>query len=210
MLAWMMVAVAVAEPYAQGEDLLTHMEGHFAAATDASWFVALGDLASMRTAAQKLDHEPLRSMPREWRADARKMQKAAREVVAVQDVASAAPAVAALGGTCASCHTTNPAGPRLTESEVKMEVLTPIGQHALAPYWLWVGFVMNSDAAWQNGAKALVGAPIARGTEPFVPTFDALAASVKVAEASEREALMGQLLGTCKTCHDAAGVTVEP
>ena len=206
---WLLWAtIAGAAPYGQ-DDLLTHMEAHFAAATDASWFVALGNLAKVQEQAKKLDHEPAAVIPQAWRPNARRMQRAARSLAASTDIPTAAERVAGLGATCAACHTSIEGGPRLTANEVKMQVLTPLGEHALAPYWLWVGFVMNSDAAWANGAKAFKGAPVAPGTAPFAEAYDALTSKVSAASASEREALMTQILTSCQPCHESAKVKVE-
>ena len=204
---WMSLLPAWAGPF--GAELTEHMEGHFASATDAAWYVALDNMDQVHRAAKELDHEAPAAMPRSWRPYNRAMRVAARDVARASDVAEASKAVAALGQTCAACHRGVEEGPRLSPEETKMQVLTPRGEHALAPYWLWVGIVMSSDDAWANGAQAMVGSPAKAGTAPFAEAYDQLAARTHTVPEAERAGLWAEIIASCAACHEAAGVQPE-
>ena len=192
-----------------GAELTEHMDGHFASATDAAWYVALGDLEQVRRAANELDHDMPAVMPRSFKPYNRAMRSAARDVARAEDIPAAAQATARLAESCAGCHRGVQDGPVLSPEEARMQVLTPRGQHALAPYWLWVGLVMPSDDAWSNGASAMMGSPARAGSEPYAEAYEQLAQRTKTAAPGERAALWADIIGRCKACHDASGVAPE-
>ena len=199
-------AVPAASPWAD-QTLGRHMQAHFASATNGVWHVALGNLDQMRIHAQELNHEPTPTMPEALRPLAQTLAHAAGQWAASTDVATAAARSVEVATRCAACHGASSAIPPLTEEDVRLPELLPGGEHALAPYLMWVGLVVPSDVAWTEGATHLkVPAKLEQPTD--ATEYDAIAKRALTADGLERGQVWTALLQTCVPCHAKVGVSL--
>ncbi len=189
--------------------LPAHMQHHFADATDAVWYVALGDLQRARQAAGRLDHAPDPAMPPERSAEIQRMRDTAHALAEAPDLARAATLSVTLAGACAACHTATGPGPTLEASEAVVPRASEAGQHGMAAYTLWVGLVVPSEAAYQAGARALL--PVPGGADPGqVETYQRLAQRLLTAEGEARSLGVAQVFRGCASCHLHSGIRLEP
>lgn len=206
----MLCSVALAgAPF--GADLPAHMQHHFADATNAAWYVALGDLQRAREAARRLDHDPSPAIPAEWGDGVQQMRIAARAVAEAPDLAKAAAHTVELSAACAACHTASGKGPRIEEEDAVIPRTSEAGRHGMAAYYLWVGLVVPSDRAYQAGAAALLPAPSPAGARPteHIEAYQALAGRAPTATGAARGTLWTELITSCTPCHQAGGVQLE-
>jgi cytochrome c553 len=151
-----------------------------------------------------------------WRPYVDQIRAGAREIEQTTNLAAAARTSALLGRRCAQCHEASsakltfakeappPTGPKLPNK---------MASHQWAASRLWEGLVGPSPERWQEGARAMAGAPltiVAEGDNvpPDLAVSDdvgrirlfatrALAARTP----DERATLYGDLLSTCVRCH---------
>ncbi|MBX2800707.1 MAG: hypothetical protein KTR31_23705 [Myxococcales bacterium] len=193
-----------------GQGLGRHMESHFAAATDAVWFLALGDLDGVRERAPLLQHGPHPGLPEDLHPLVGPLSDAAGKLAHVTSVADGAPKSVALAERCAACHKQSGAIGTLTVEDVRLPEMDPVGDHVMAPYLLWVGLLVPSDAAWQEGSRFLRLPPeLPEGAQTHTGTYEALATRASEVKAQERGALFAELIQTCVPCHTAGDVDVD-
>lgn len=151
-----------------------------------------------------------------WRPYVEQIRATAREVEQTTNLTAAARTSALLGRRCAQCHEASsakltfakeappPTGPKLPNK---------MASHQWAASRLWEGLIGPSPERWEEGARAMAGAPltiVAEGDNlpPDLAVSDdvgrirlfatrALAART----GDERATLYGDLLSTCVGCH---------
>lgn len=151
-----------------------------------------------------------------WQPYVDQIRAAAREIEQATNLTAAARTSALLGQRCAQCHEASsakltfakeappPTGPKLPNK---------MASHQWAASRLWEGLIGPSPERWQEGARAMAGAPltiVAEGDNvpPDLAVSDdvgrirlfatrALAARTP----DERATLYGDLLSTCVRCH---------
>ena len=102
---WWIATLALAGPPEEElvpTPLVPHMQAHFASASQAAWFVAVGDDDAAKRSAAELDHDAV--LPDAWSKYAKRMRRAARRVERARDAEGTALRVAKLGQSCANCH----------------------------------------------------------------------------------------------------------
>lgn len=215
MLALLPLSAALA---ATPEPLRDAMQGHFTAATDATWAVAAGDLPAAREAALKLDHASPAPLPKQVQPRFEVMRASARALAESETLEVAAARAADLGKRCAECHVAIGNGPELTDSDRK-GLVTPgreaSDRHMWGMYGLWTGLVAPDQPVFRGAADLLTPVP----GEPAKHNDASRAASAAYVTAAKQAALAtddetrmaayGGVLATCNTCHVAMGVSFD-
>lgn len=205
------VAATPGMPNAWSEHLLARpMQKHFASATEAVWYVAVGDLGQMRAQVEELRQQnSYEALDASLRPLADDLKTAASAWSAATDREQAARQSAAVAERCAACHDRSGTIPRLTQDELRIPELTEKGEHILAPYLLWVGLLVPSDLAWTVGAE-LLGLPGDGAADtPHRAAYEAVALRARSATSATRGAIWSELLAGCEPCHDAVGTNIE-
>ena len=198
-----------ADPF--GNDLPEHMQYHFAAATNAAWYIALDDLERVKDAAKQLDHDAPEGMPPTWLAGVDQMRSAARALAAATDRHQAARLSADLASACAACHAATGQGPSVPPEEAVVPQASEAGRHGMAAYSLWVGLVVPSDATYLAGAAALAPPAIPDGgAAEQVAAYAQITQRAPAAVGAERSAIWAQAIASCADCHRAAQIDVDP
>ena len=193
------------QPWAQRE-ISRHMQQHFAAATDAVWAMALGDLDQMRDRAKTLDHDPPPGMHEVLHPLAAELRSAAAEWATLTDLDAAATQSAVVAKTCSNCHVRSGAVPPLTQQDVTMPEVEQEEDHSAAPYLLWVSLVTQSDAAWKAGSRHLIPTTVLASTSEHEERWFDVRQRAKTALGQERSAVWADIIGSCAPCHEAAGI----
>ncbi len=197
-----------------GEPLPNHMQGHFASATDAMWYVAAADLDTTRAKAAELDHAQHDQLPKALRGYVEDMRSKARLIAKAESVPQARVAVAGLAGSCAGCHTTAKDGPRVHVGDVDtLPDDGPKSAHIWGTYAAWVGLITDSTEVWQHGMDRMASLPSAAMSEPTTALIAQRQAELvdkgrTDADLGARIATFDQLLTTCSACHAPLGVRV--
>ena len=204
----------------QPETLKGHMAANFYVALEARDGVIAGSLIQAKEAAVKLaEQDYSKVLPPDWMPGVQRMQDAARQLAVVQDIESAASAVANLAATCGECHTASqvkgarggvvPPDLKFGEAE---DMKARMQRHQRAATAFWYGLTVPSDAAWNSAAQALLDAPMTpvddKGNAVSPQTVakvekvrEIAKRSLNVTGTAERAKLYGEFLGTCAHCH---------
>lgn len=205
----------VAAPPRQTATARAYMRAHFAQSEDMRRALIRGDLPALRAAAEGVAQDPWTPNLREdWRPHVTAVRDAARAAQTAVSLEAGAQALTELGAACSSCHllTGGPGSPRFP---VPMPGSTEgMLAHESATERLWQGIVAPSDAAWAEGADALLAAPELSSDVEDIAQRAAhvrdLARRARSAAASERPQLFGELLLTCTNCHQRVGIKPAP
>jgi cytochrome c553 len=145
------------------------------------------------------------------------MRTAAGQATAAADLRAAASATATMLATCGDCHRavgTMPAHPPPPEARVG-GVIGHMITHQAAMDLLLQGLTTPSTSLWNQGADALVTAPLRKSKLPSdakpsgeimksEKRIHALAAQARHAEdTASRVAAYSELIQSCATCHGA-------
>lgn len=217
MKRWAAVLVLIAAG-CRAQSATTPMWRHYERAGAVQVAILSGDLGNARSSATWIARHPAHGVPGEPPAYADSMRLAARAVAGTPDLADAAMATSRMAATCGSCHVATSRGPRYTAGTAPAaggpdDVAQRMTLHQWALGKMWDGLTGPSDAAWNQGAAALTGAPwysqhIMRRSVPAA-IADSLAFRVQslslaaaAAAADARARVFGELLGTCAGCHE--------
>lgn len=203
------------EPAEPRPEVSAHMKEHFTRVSAIRDAVIAGDYAATREPSTWLaEHGAPQGIPDDWIelvTDLRKMAGGLEEATDVEQVALALGPVAR---ACGSCHEKlgaeikyqPPAAPAGDGFKAEMD------RHRWAAGLLWDGVVIPNDAAWTAGAGHFAATALV--PEKPTPELEKLAAEVKqlgekAASAADRQSrgnVYGELLASCATCHQLAGV----
>jgi cytochrome c553 len=207
--------------------VVSPMHEHYRVATQIRDAVIQGQLAVANDAAKALvGLEPPEGLPPLWRPWMAQVKAQADVIATAKDLTTAASAVGALAAACADCHQEMNGGPGLERMHDVPPQSWPEGSnmplHRWSVDWMWLGLIASDDEAWDRGANALDDHPVAPmfgdlppSAEPrqLEATLYSLAARALELDDNQRTArgeLLGDMLGTCATCHrlrDAGTVT---
>jgi len=211
-----MITLLVASALAQTPPVASQMHERYSLAVQARDHVIQGELEPAKALAKQLvEAAPLEDVPATWQPFITSMNEQAKALASADDVGAAGVAVAKLAGACGQCHGETDGGPGLEG----MRGIPPqkwtegdnMPLHLWSVDWMWLGLLAPSDEAWRRGADELDSEPLARRFGDDEKTAKQLEASVyRLAQTAstlgadahtERAALIGELLGTCATCH---------
>ncbi len=192
-----------------------HMPPHYADAVHVRDAVVRGDLSAARAAAGRLGLHPEAGLPDKAAPYATAMNAAALRVGQAVDAAAAAAPAAAMLGTCGECHRALSVLPAIAAQPIPAvgETVGHMLNHRRASDQLMEGLVMPSSTAWNDGAQALRTMPITRGKLPKDPklTPEVMAGEQRLHQLADRaaaatatpdrEAVYGEMLATCASCH---------
>lgn len=206
MWTWFIAAAFAGPPFGGPGQIGPHMQGHFDSATRAAAYVAVGELEPAKAAALELDHKA--DMPISWQSYAAFMRRAAKRMGKSKNLPTAAERVAAIGQTCAECHTGVVGGPKLDPADTETDGVSHPGDHAVAWTWMWLGLVYSDNTPWNTGAEAMGTVPRADELGALATDWEALGKRALTAGPDGREEVFGKLIGSCVPCHAKAGVDV--
>ncbi len=201
---------------------LARMHQRYGAARRIEEAILWGDLATAQAEARQLAllDEP-KALP-EWQPYFERVSDAAREVEASGVIASAARRSAALGAACAECHAAiggRPVFDTVLQPPVGDSVNAQMRTHGWGASRMWEGLIAPENERWEEGAGALVLAPImlsegeeARLSDSMVSVRNAMNEHVETIRGyaskamtpltqRERVDLYGEMLVTCASCH---------
>lgn len=198
-----------------------HMDEHYAKAEDMQTAVVLGDLAGARESARWIaEHQETAGLPPSGQASVAEMKKAARAVAEASDVKAAAAGSAQMAVACGTCHASTNARPTFPQSNAPVSQRRAMGHmldHKRAVDLMYRGLVEPSDAAWNDGAKALKAAPLKleyirspskspKEAAQFEAETHAIAEKAGAATRPEdRAKVYADLVGGCAECHALYG-----
>ena len=193
-----------------------HMPPHYADAVHVRDAVVRGDLVRSTCRGRPTWLAP-RSRPagQGRTVHATAMNAAALRVGQAVDAAAAAAPAAAMLGTCGECHRALSVLPAIAAQPIPAvgETVGHMLNHRRASDQLMEGLVMPSSTAWNDGAQALRTMPITRGKLPKDPklTPEVMAGEQRLHQLADRaaaatatpdrEAVYGEMLATCASCH---------
>lgn len=202
------------------QTLRGHMEANFDLALTARDGIIAGSLIQAKDAAVKLAEQNYATvLPAEWMPGVERMQSAARELAAAQDLTQGALRVAALAQTCGECHASfeehdhgRPVDGDKSEFGESENMHERMMRHERAADGFWFGLTMPSDQAWKSGAVTLLNAPAAPTGKDGKPVGEDMMARLEevrgiarnalTAEApADRAGLYAQFLAKCSSCH---------
>lgn len=197
------------------------MWSHFLAAADVQDAVIRGDLEATKEAATWLAEYDEPGLPDGAEAFLRELQRAAARVVEATTIEAAGAATARIAAACGSCHREYYPG---MEPTGLVEPSPPPGEgdlaahmvrHAWAADRLWDGLALPSSPAWEAGADAFAGVPLATDDFAFDNPEGVRALANRTHELGRRAGLetepslrartYGELLSTCAACHQVTG-----
>ncbi len=210
-----MVTLLLSMAFAQAEDsaaIHAQMAQHLALTSIARSSVIAGNLEEANAQGKALKALPIDALPTDWQRRLAALQNAAKDLESAPNIRIAGQAVGEIGETCASCHRSTQGGPKLTGAGVPAQAWTQenhMPRHLWASEWMWMGMLANNDEAFLRGAKTLADEPLlpAGPTRPewFAETeaeVHRIAKEMVAAkDAVSRQALYGDVLAQCGTCH---------
>lgn len=201
---------------------LARMHQRYGAARRIEEAIVWGDLATAQTEAGRLAQLDEPSALPEWQPYFERVRDAARAVESSGVIASAARRSAELGASCAECHAAIGGSP-VFETVVQPPIGDTVGAQMRTHAWgasrMWEGLIAPENARWDDGAGALVMAPITiseieqtRLADNMVSVRHAMGDHVEKIRAyaskamtpltqRERVDLYGEMLVTCASCH---------
>ena len=200
------------------------MHRRFSRTVDIQTGVVLSDLSRARSGAAWLaGHEEIQGNG-QGSSEAAEIRGYASLIAQASDLDSVAHRVGRMAAACGSCHTATGGGPRFVVGSGAPESDSPADQmirHLWAADRMWEGLVGPSEDTWTAGARALTRSAAAGNdlfrassaspaTEGYLSRIRALGQEAELARTLEaRASVYGELLNTCRGCHESAGVMVE-
>ena len=201
-------------------DVATHMHEHLSRITEIKTQIITGNLAGVVDPATWLaEHESVTGLPDNFAPYVELMRNYAHQVVAADDLDSAAVAVSDMARTCGNCHLVNEINIGFDDDRMPADwsdITSHMKRHQWAADRLWEGLIGPSDIAWNQGTDMLVDVPL-RPTD-MVDEWTTTADFVAIDEIARRIHLLGgqgtntrtpdargklygELLGLCADCH---------
>ncbi len=196
------------------------MWSHFLAAVDVQAAVIRGDLEAAREPATWLAEYDEPGLPDGAEAFLRELQRAAARVIEAKTIEAAGAATGRIVAACGSCHREYEPGMEPTEHVEpppgeESDVATHMVRHVWAADRLWEGLALPSNTAWEAGADAFAGVPLATDDLAFDNPEGVRALANRTHELGRRAGLetepslrartYGELLSTCAACHQMTG-----
>ena len=192
------------------------MWSHFLAAADVQAAVIRGDLEATEEPAAWLAEYDEPGLPDGSEAFLLELQRAAARVVESTTIEAAGAATGRIAAACGSCHREYYPEMKPTEDvEPPPGAEADLAMHMVRHVWgadrLWEGLVLPSNDAWEAGADAFAGAPLATDDLAFDNPEGVRALANLTHEVGRRAGLetepslrartYGELLATCAACH---------
>jgi cytochrome c553 len=195
------------------------MWSHFLAAADVQAAVIRGDLEATMEAATWLAEYDEPGLPDGAEAFLRELQRAAARVIEATTSEAAGAATGRIAAACGSCHREFYPGMETTElvepPPGEGDIAAHMARHGWAADRLWDGLALPSNAAWEAGADAFAGVPLATDDLAFDNPEGVRALANRTHELGRRAGLetepslrartYGELLSTCAACHQMTG-----
>jgi hypothetical protein len=196
------------------------MWSHFLAAADVQAAVIRGDLEATKEPASWLAEYDEPGLPEGSEAFSRELQRAGARVVEATTIEAAGAATGRIAAACGSCHREyypgmEPTGNVEPPPGEEGDVATHMVRHAWASDRLWEGLVLPSNPAWEEGADAFAGVPLATDDLAFENPEGVRALANRNHELGRRAGLetepslrartYGELISTCAACHQMTG-----
>mgnify|MGYP003887309017 CR=1 FL=1 len=125
------------------------------------------------------------------------------------DLGCTTDAVAELARTCAECHVAGGVGPQPSGVE-NLPSLPPQKQHAYAAMYMWIGLVTPHERAFEvglGGAVPPVDLDSPQALFDELQVFEQMVGDAKqMGSWDDRADAFGQMLQTCASCHELAGL----
>ncbi len=197
-MVWLwLLAAGAAEP---ADDERPGMVGHFEAATYTMLTTAVGDVKRAKKHAKDLAARE--EIPMAIRIEATQLGKC-------NDLDCTTDAVAELARTCAECHVAGGVGPEPSGVE-NLPNLPPQKQHAYAAMYMWIGLVTPHERAFEvglGGAVPPVDLDSPQALFDELQAFEQMVGDAKqMGSWDDRADAFGQMLQTCASCHELAGL----
>ena len=202
------------------EELRAHMFSNFWRAGSIHSRLIVGDLDAAR--------QPARWLAANLAAEEVEMgdpgyaERLRREVLALEraeSLSEAAEATARVAGTCGACHQATAGGPRFTSVSpptVGEDRVAHMLRHLWAVDRMWEGLIAPRSGHWELGAGLLAGegaltsgripSGVAGGSDLASRVHELGERASTSGEPEERMSLFADLLETCASCHQQAGV----
>jgi mono/diheme cytochrome c family protein len=195
------------------------MWSHFLAAADVQAAVIRGDLEATMEAATWLAEYDEPGLPDGAEAFLRELQRAAARVIEATTSEAAGAATGRIAAACGSCHREFYPGMETTKlvepPPGEGDIAAHMARHGWAADRLWDGLALPSNAAWEAGADAFAGVPLATDDLAFDNPEGVRALANRTHELGRRAGLetepslrartYGELLSTCAACHQMTG-----
>ncbi len=190
------------------------MADHFTQAATLRQAVVDGEVEAGKRAATSLAGLELGDdLPDDWRKGLDPFLAAAKKAAGATTVGELATATGELGAACGGCHQSL-GGPSFEPGDPPAGAsgsAAHMQRHVWAVERLWEGVIGPSDAAWSAGTNELDETPLTpyEMGKSVAPEVEQLATRVHdlgtkgnaVTRLPERGQLVGELLGTCSSCH---------
>lgn len=205
---------AAATGVARDSATADHMHEHYDAVLSIQAAVIAGALEDTREPAKwLLEHETPAGLPAGSAEYVEAMRKAAGDVLAASDLATAATATSQLGVACGSCHTANEVTVEFepaSQPSYDEKTRPHMQRHQWAADRMWEGLIGPSDYAWSRGGNLLFESPIRdvdhagedaewKGMARRIHQLAANATTVH--EIDKKAAIYAEFLANCAACH---------
>lgn len=197
-----------------------HMHEHLERISAIKDAILAGNLRRVREPAAWLAaHDPIEDLPLPFEPFVLSMRGHAEDIVAADDIPTAAVGVSAIANDCGSCHVASEIDLEFGYDEEPpswSDMQSHMQRHLWAIERLWEGLIGPSDASWSRGIRMMAEAPL-HGTEATwdeeATDGDALARRVhelgRQAAAAltplDRAEVYGEMIGVCAECHTRTG-----
>lgn len=202
--------------------MLQQMHGNLANFHDAHAAVIRGDLEAASAASAELERIPkVSGFPEPWIDKQMDLQMAAGHARRAETIDESASRVVKMGQKCAGCHTFVGDGPKFyaaPEPELDGELANHMQHHTWAADLMWKGIIAPDTALFQKGATGLAKGSLRKATDDGrqseIASVEAVVqaeakAAAELTDADAQATSYATILGTCATCHRAAGVEPE-
>jgi len=211
-----MISLLFTAALAQTPPVAAEMHERFQLSMQARDHVIQGQLDEAKALAKQLRGVgSMPGAPAAWKPQLDALDTAATALSEASDVGAAAKAVATLGSVCGQCHGDTEGGPGLEGMRgvppQKWSEGDNMPLHLWSVDWMWLGLIAPSSTAWQRGADELDAKPLAtmfgndektaKQLETQVYALAKKATALGDDAHADRAKVMGELLGTCATCH---------
>lgn len=220
-----LVATGCSWGFGPGEAEPPEMHRQFSRTVEIQTAVIQGDLERAREAGAWLaTHEITQPFPPEVYQYREEILEYASLISQADRLESVADHTGQIAVACGRCHEATSGGPRFVVAGGPPEG-SPQAQQMIDHLWavdrMWEGLVGPSDASWKAGAQALRNAW--RADPSLVQTSSAPVVAehpsaqlpglaeraLQVNTAGERGAVFGEVLATCRACHQATAMIAE-
>jgi cytochrome c553 len=192
------------------------MQDHWQAAEELWAYMAKGDLASARAAANRIaEVENIQGLAWDAGPYLREMRHEAENVADANQFEDAALSAGRMAVACGNCHARTESGPTMRTTVLAASDET-VRDHMLGHQWamdrMWEGLVLPSRDRWITGARVLAEHPVsAMGLSESVGFLAARVHEQGLEALDDKTAAargdrFGRILADCAACHAEMGL----